>query len=184
LTFSYVRRSVDARCPHPLAPVIDLAVAAPSRDNLYLSYLARRGRHVRVNEHPCLIQIPCVFFSSLFLSCARSRFVLFARHSRSRNRCPERPLSIARSLSLLYPPFPYLRRLFQSRSRHLSYNGPKSGGYFHASSCDGLRVRLQYYVIMKSTHARPVLVDPHRALACGESWSWATDSNKSISVEK
>jgi hypothetical protein len=37
--------------------------------------------------------------------------------------------------------------------------------------------------MMKSTHARPVLVHPHHALACGESRPWATDSNKSTSVE-
>jgi hypothetical protein len=46
-----------------------------------------------------------------------------------------------------------------------------------------------YYVMMKSTHARPVLVHPHHALknfyaaACDESRSWATDSDKTISVE-
>src|SRR6266705_1911959 len=36
-----------------------------------------------------------------------------------------------------------------------------------------------YYVMIISTHARPVLVHPHHALTCSESRSWSTGSNKS-----
>jgi hypothetical protein len=84
------------------------------------------------------------------------------------------PLVILLTILLLMP---NTRANFQFRLLPLSRRMLQ---YHHASSCDGLS---GYYVMMTSTDARPVLVHPHHVLAYGESRSWATDSNKSISVE-
>jgi hypothetical protein len=114
----------------PLVLVLVLVSAGPSRDNhLYLSWLlARRGGQVRVNEHHQYLT-QSIFFLSPLLSRVRPHLTHLARHSLSRNRCPQRSLSPSLVIFLFF--------LYLGRHSHLAarYHGYIMGRLFIMHIC-------------------------------------------------